>query len=62
MTQVLDQPLLDTPLVDGILNDKPSKVSGLDSPYTDVATINTLIYDTPEPVQPEALTVIEPIV
>lgn len=52
--------MLDTPLVDGVLNDKSIKAAGMDGQELDVATINTLIYDKPEPVQAEATTIIVP--
>ena len=60
MAQVLDAQMLDTPLVDGVLNDKSIKAAGMDGQELDVATINTLIYDKPEPVQAEATTIIVP--
>lgn len=61
MAQILDQPLLNTPLVDGVLNDKNIRTAGMDGQELDVATINTAEYDKPEPIQPEASIIIVPI-
>lgn len=61
VTQTLDQPCLDTPMVDGKLVDSPIRTSGLDGQMQDVAIINTLVYDKPEVVQAEQTPVIVPI-
>ena len=60
MAQILDQPLLNTPLVDGVLNDKSIRLAGMDGQDLDIATINTQEYDKPLLVQAEASAIIIP--
>jgi hypothetical protein len=60
-TQTLDQPLLDTPMVDGALADQPLKQAGMDGQRQDVAVVNTQVYDQPLPATPEATPVVVPI-
>ena len=45
--QVLSRPFIDTQVVDGLINDRPLTLSGMDRKMLDITIINTLIYDQP---------------
>ena len=60
MPQVLDQPYNNSVLVDGVINDKPIRASGLDGIEIDVAVINTLMQDKAIVVVPESNPVLSP--
>ena len=60
MAQALGQQLLDTPLTDGVINDRSIRLSGMDGQELDIATINTLEWDKPLVVQAESTIIIVP--
>lgn len=60
--QSLDQPFNNSQLVDGVLNDKPMRTTGLDGLFPDVAIINTKQIDSPVVAAIEPTVVTIPIV